>query len=669
MTKDPILARIEELRRLIEYHNHRYYVLDSPEITDAEYDRLMRELIELEKQHPEYYSPDSPTQRVGGQRADAFAPVRHSIPMLSLDNALDEAEMADFDQRTRQALGLSVVEYVCEPKLDGLAVELVYENGRLQTASTRGDGTVGENVTQNIRTIRSIPLVLHGTGAELPLLEVRGEVILGTRAFEQLNRERAERGEPLFANPRNAAAGSLRQLDPAVTAERPLDMFCYGIGRFEGIEITSQWQLLQLYKEWGLKVNPFIRLCKGLAEVKAYHAEMLERRPTLPYEIDGVVVKVNSFAQQAELGIKTKSPRWAIAYKFPARQETTQVLDIIVQVGRTGALTPVAVMRPVRIGGVEVSRATLHNQDEIDRKDVRIGDWVVVQRAGDVIPEIVQVITSRRTGAEKKFIIPSQCPVCGSETVRLEGEAVQRCINSSCPAQVRERVVHFASKNAMDIEGLGEKVVNQLFDDGLIRDAADLYYLKKEQLLQLERFGEKSAENLLRAIEASKDRPLDRVLFAFGIRLVGEHVARVLARAFGTIERLSSASYAELQNIYEIGPQVAESVVDFFASPQNQDFIRRLKEAGVKMTPLRAESGEKPLAGKTIVFTGVLKTLSRKEAEELAERLGAHAASSVSKKTDFIVVGEEAGSKLAKAQELGVPILTEEEFLKLAGQR
>ncbi len=665
MTQD-VKQRIEELRRLIEHHNYRYYVLDEPEISDAEYDRLMRELVRLEEENPQYASPDSPTQRVGGKRLEAFAPVVHSLPMLSLDNALIEAEMAEFDARTRKALGVEIVQYVCEPKLDGLAVELVYENGRLATASTRGDGTVGEDVTPNIRTIRSVPLVLR-TDRPPQRLEVRGEVILSIEAFSKLNREREEKGEPTFANPRNAAAGSLRQLDPKVTAERPLDIFCYGVGQMVGITIESQWELLQRLRELGLKVNPLVRRCRGLQEVTAYHAEMLGRRPSLPYEIDGIVVKVDRFDQQAELGIKSKSPRWAIAYKFPARQETTQVLDIIVQVGRTGALTPVAVMKPVRVGGVEVSRATLHNQDEIDRKDVRIGDWVVVQRAGDVIPEIVQVIASRRSGSERQFKLPENCPVCGSRTVRLEGEAVQRCINSACPAQVKERIIHFASKNAMDIEGLGEKVVDQLVEAGLVHDVADLYALKKEQLTALERFGEKSADNLIRAIEASKERPLDRVLFALGIRFVGEHLAGVLARAFGSMEKLAAASKEDLLQVYEVGPQVADSVADFFFSPQNQELIHRLRQAGVKMTPLSEPVGEQLLAGKTIVFTGALTSLTRREAQELAERLGARAASSVSKKTDYVVAGADAGSKLTEARRLGIPVLTEEEFRKLAG--
>ena len=462
MSQERMLQLVEQLN----YHNHRYYVLDDPEISDAEYDRLMKELIALEKVFPLFVLPDSPTQRVGGQRADAFEPVTHAVPMLSLDNSLNEDEIVEFDERTKRALNRSQdIDYICEPKLDGLAVELVYENGVLTVAATRGDGTVGENVTQNIRTIKSVPLKLRTMDGKLPArLDVRGEVIFGIEEFRELNRLREENGEPTFANPRNAAAGSLRQLDPTITASRPLDIYCYGIGQFSELELRSQWDVLQVFKALGLKTNPLTQKVAGIAAVKKYHQEMMDRRDSLPYDIDGVVVKVNDMSLQAQLGIKTKSPRWAIAYKFPARQETTQIEDIIVQVGRTGALTPVAQMRPVNVGGVIVSRATLHNQDEIDRKDIRIGDWVVIQRAGDVIPEVVKVITAKRTSKEPPYRLPNKCPVCGSEAVRIEGEAALRCINLSCPAQVKERIFHFASKGAMDIDGLGAKLVEQLVD-------------------------------------------------------------------------------------------------------------------------------------------------------------------------------------------------------------
>ncbi len=658
------------LREQINYHNYRYYVLDDPEISDAEYDRLMRELIELEKAHPELATPDSPTQRIGGARLEGFEPVTHTLPLLSLDNSLNEAEIIEFDDRIRRNLGMSGdMEYVCEPKLDGLAVELVYENGLLTVASTRGDGYVGENVTQNIRTIKGVPLKLLTTFISPPdRLEVRGEVILGLREFQELNRRRQEEGEPTFANPRNAAAGSLRQLDPAITAARPLDIFCYGVGQHIGLELKSQWQTLQTLKTLGLKVNPLARLVRGIKEVKDYHADLLQQRESLPYEIDGIVVKVNDFSLQERLGVKTKSPRWAIAYKFPAQQETTQILDIIVQVGRTGVLTPVAVMQPVQVGGVEVSRATLHNQDEIDRKDVRIGDWVVVQRAGDVIPEVVKVITTRRTGREKPYTLPKKCPVCGSETVRLEGEVAQRCINLACPAQVKERIYHFASKGAMDIDGLGDKLVDQLVEKGLVKDVADLYYLTRDELVSLERMAEKSADNLLAAIEASKKRPLNRLLFALGIRFVGEHVARVLVNSFKNLDNLQKATKEDLMQVYEIGPQVAESVVDFFANEENICILERLKKAGVEMKPLEdEEDAEKILAGKIIVFTGALQTFTRKEARELVELLGGRASSSVSKNTDFVVVGENPGSKATRAQELGVEIMSENDFRKLVG--
>lgn len=661
--------RIQQLVEQLNYHNHRYYVLDDPEISDAEYDRLMKELIALEKEYPLFVQPDSPTQRVGGRRADAFDPVIHAVPMLSLDNSLNEDEILEFDERTKRALGYTDdIEYICEPKLDGLAVELVYENGLLSVASTRGDGTVGENVTQNIRTIKSVPLKLTPINGRVPdRLDVRGEVIFNIKDFQALNRQREENGEPTFANPRNAAAGSLRQLDPTITASRPLDIYCYGLGQVSGLTLDSQWDVLQTFKALGLKINPLIQKVVGIEAVKKYHQEIMERRSTLPYDIDGVVVKVNDVQLQNQLGIKTKSPRWAIAYKFPAQQEITQIQDIIVQVGRTGALTPVAQMLPVNVGGVLVSRATLHNQDEIDRKDVRIGDWVIIQRAGDVIPEVVKVITSKRTGGEQPYKLPEACPVCGSETIRIEGEAVQRCINLSCPAQVKERIFHFASKGAMDIDGLGTKLVDQLVDNGLIHNVGDIYFLTKEQLAGLERMAEKSADNLIKAINESRSRSLDRVLFALGIRFVGEHVAKVLVRAFHSFDELGKASRDDLMAVHEIGPQVAESVVDFFASEENLAVIERLRQGGVEMKPFEDQSAEKILDGKTLVFTGSLQSFTRKEAETITENLGGRAASSVSKNTDYVIVGENAGSKAAKARELGITILTEAEFREMAG--
>ncbi|MBN1561066.1 NAD-dependent DNA ligase LigA [candidate division KSB1 bacterium] len=659
--------RMKTLVETLNYHNRRYYVLDDPEISDADYDRLMRELLALERKYPELILPESPTQRVGGGRADLFEPVTHALPMLSLDNSLNEEEIAEFDERTRRTLGDGHdIEYVCEPKLDGLAVELVYENGFLTIASTRGDGAVGENVTQNIRTIKSIPLKLAAVDGQTPQrLDVRAEVILGILEFTELNRQREDGGEATFANPRNAAAGSLRQLDPTITASRPLDIYCYGVGHYAGITFTSQWHVLQIFKQLGLKTNPLIQKVVGIEQVKKYHQQMMERRTTLPYDIDGIVVKVNDLQRQRLLGIKAKSPRWAIAYKFPPRQEITRITDIIAQVGRTGVLTPVAIMSPVNVGGVEVSRATLHNQDEIDRKDIRIGDWVVIERAGDVIPKVVKVIDSRRTGQEAKYSLPRTCPACGSQTIRIEGEAAQRCINLSCPAQTKERIYHFASKGAMDIDGLGSKLVDQLVEKGYIKDVADIYFLKKATLVNLQRMADKSAENLLNAIHESKSRSLDRVLFALGIRFVGEHVAKVLVRAFKSIDRLATASREELMAIHEIGPQVAQSVVDFFAAEHNLKVIERLRQGGVEMRP--PQESAKILAGKTLVFTGALRTLTRQQARTLTEELGGRAASSVSKNTDFVVLGEDAGAKAAKARELGVPLLSEEEFRKMAG--
>ncbi len=671
MDKEQAKKRISELRKQLHYHNYRYYVLDDPEISDAEYDRLMRELQELENQFPELITPDSPTQRVGAAPLDAFESYTHTTPMLSLDNGFDEGEIKEFDTRLRKLLPPNTsVEYVAEPKFDGLAVELVYENGALTVGATRGDGIVGENVTQNIKTIKSVPL--HLIDREIPIperLEVRGEVVIPTEDFEKLNIQREKAGEPLFANPRNAAAGSLRQLDPRITASRPLDIFFHSSGQVIGYEFRSHWEFLETIAKWGLKVSPIKRMCRSLDEIFSFYTELMEMRDNLPYEIDGMVIKVNDLAQRAVIGEKTRSPRWAIAYKFPARQEITQIIDIVAQVGRTGTLTPVAIMKPVRIGGVEVSRATLHNQDEIDRKDIRIGDWVVVQRAGDVIPEVVKVVTSRRTGNEKKYRLPDKCPVCGSHVVRLPGEAAHRCQNISCPAQLKQQIKHFASRNAMDIEGIGDKLVDQLVDSGLVKNVADLYFLTKNQWANLDRLAEKSAENILAALEKSKKVTLDRFIFALGIRFVGEHAARLLANHFKSLENLQKASYDELIEIHEIGPQSAQSIVEFFAEPQNLQTIKKLQQAGVTIEKMpETEISELPLAGKTFVFTGALENFSRHEAEQLVESLGGRASSSVSKKTDFVVVGKDPGSKADKARQLGVTILNEKEFLEMIKQ-
>ena len=662
--------KIEKLRKEIHEHNYRYYVLDQPVISDAEYDHLMRELEDLERRFPQLITPTSPTQRVGAPPLDKFEEVRHTIPMLSLANAFEEEEIREFDRRIRRFLETQQeIEYCAELKIDGVAVELVYENGHLVIGSTRGDGFVGENVTQNLKTIKSIPLVLIDS-PDRPVpsrLEVRGEVFLPIKAFQEINQKRTESGEPLFANPRNAAAGSLRQLDSSITAQRPLDIYCYAIGQVIGPTFHTQWEILNTLSLWGFKVNPHRRRCRNIDEVLRFYQEMDETRESLPYEIDGIVIKVNALALQEKLGTIARSPRWALAYKFKPRQAVTQIREIVVNVGRTGALTPTAVMDPVRLGGVEVSRATLHNQDEIDKKDIRVGDWVVVQRAGDVIPEVVRVLPEKRTGKEKKFRIPDKCPVCGSEVFRPEGEAVARCTGAACPAKLKESLIHFASRDAMNIEGLGEKLIEQLVDKGLVKDYADLYSLTRDDLLQLERMGEKLAGNILTAIEKSKTTTLARLIYALGIFHVGEHVAKILARHFPTLEKLSQSSIEELQKIKGIGNEIASSIVKFFQQKANLRLIGKLKKAGVKVPSSGPPKGRETSKweGLTFVFTGTLKTMTREEAESRVEALGGHAASSVSAKTDFVVVGENPGSKLERAQALGVRTITEEEFIAM----
>ncbi len=662
-----IQERVEKLREEIRRYDYYYYVLNQPLISDAEYDKLFRELLELERKYPELVTPDSPTQRVGAPPAEEFAPVEHAIPMLSLANCFNDEELEEWDDRVRRMLGGEPVEYVCEPKLDGLSVELVYVDGVFTVGSTRGDGRVGEDVTRNLRTIKQVPLRLFPLNGKVPrLLEARGEVYMEKEAFRRLNEERERAGEPLFANPRNAAAGSLRQLDPNVTASRPLKIFFYAMGRAEGIEIRSQVELLTTFPKLGLPVNPLWKLCKTLDEVKAFYRELLAMRHELPYEADGMVVKVNDFAQREILGEVSRAPRWAIAYKFPAEEATTRVLDIVVQVGRTGALTPVAILEPVEVSGATVSRATLHNEDEIRRKDIRIGDWVIVRRAGEVIPEVVKSIPERRTGAEKEFKMPERCPACGGPVVRPPGEVAYRCENLSCPARIKESIRHFASRRAMDIEGLGEKLVDKLVETGLVRKLSDIYRLKKEDLVNLERMGEKSAQNLLEQIERSKNAGLARLIFALGIRYVGEHLAEVLAEHFPSLEALSNATYEELIQIPEIGPRIAQSIVDFFRNEENRKLIQELKELGVKTEAEKPKEG--PLSGKTFVFTGALSAFTREEARRLVESLGGRVASGVSRKVDYVVVGADPGEKLRKAQELGITILTEEEFRKLVGR-
>ena len=658
--------RIAELREALNYHNYCYYVLDAPEITDQEYDRLFRELEELEGANPHLITSDSPTQRVGAAPLDSFKTVKHTLPMLSLGNAFSEEEVVEFDKRVKRLLGADVdITYVAEPKLDGLAVELVFENGMFTIGSTRGDGAVGEDVTQNLRTVKSIPLRLMGNKEAIPpRLEVRGEVFIGVKEFQELNDQREEEGEARFANPRNAAAGSLRQLNSSITAQRPLDIFFYGLGVVEGRTFSSQWELLETLPAWGFKVNSLIRQCRTIKDVIDYYRSIEAKREELAYEIDGVVIKVDEFALQEELGTVSRSPRWAIAFKFPARQEKTTIFDIIAQVGRTGAITPVAIMEPVSISGVTVSRATLHNQDEIDRKDVRIGDTVVVQRAGDVIPEVVSVVKEERTGGEVPYALPVTCPVCGSQVVRLENEVAARCVNRSCPAQVKQSIKHFVSKRAMDIDGLGSKLTEKLVEEGLIRDVADLYCLSVDELMPLERMGEKLAANIVTAIQSSKDRPLNRVVFALGIRHVGEHLAAVLAEHFPDYHDLLKASEDDLITIDEIGPEVARSIVSFFSEPSNQVLIERLRNFGVTMSADTSAKGT-ALQGKTFVFTGALGLFTRNEAKERVETLGGKVTSTVSKKTDYVVAGADPGSKYEKARTLGVTILTETEFQEL----
>jgi DNA ligase (NAD+) len=666
MTEEEAKKRIEELRKLIEYHNWRYYVLDSPEISDAEYDALMRELVELEEKFPQFVTPDSPTQRVGAPPLEVFPTFRHRVPMLSLQNAFSEEDLIAFDKRIKRFLGMNEeekIEYCAELKMDGLAVSLTYENGVLTNGATRGDGFEGEDVTPNLKTIRAIPLRINIPNPPA-IIEVRGEVIMNKKDFEELNRQRAEAGEPLFANPRNAAAGSVRQLDSSITAQRKLDIFIYGVGFCEGYEFKTQYEVLSTLRDWGFKVNPHFRLCNGIEEAVEYCKEWTEKHHSLPYETDGTVIKVNSLLLQTELGTLARSPRWAIAFKFPAEQGVTQVEDIIVQVGRTGTLTPVAVLKPVEVGGVTISRATLHNEDEIKRLGVKIKDWVVVQRAGEVIPEVVSVVTSRRTGEEIEFEMPKKCPVCGSEVVRLPDEVAHRCINYACPAQVKERIYHFASRDAMNIEGLGKEWVDKFVDEGLIKDAADLYYLKLWDLLKLERMGEKLARKLLNAIEKSKKTELHRLIYALGIRHVGESTARLLAQHFGSLERLMNASLEEISNIPGIGSVVGESIYRFFCEPHNRELIEKLKKAGVRVEE-EAVPGEKPLAGQRIVFTGALQSMERGKAEEIVAKLGGIPSSSVSKNITLVVVGENPGSKYQRALELGIKTINEEEFLEM----
>jgi len=665
-----VKRRVEELREVINHHNYRYYVLDSPEISDAEYDELMKELRQLESEHPELVTPDSPTQRIGAPPVEAFGVIEHPQPLLSLTNAFSYEELAAWHKRVSKLLGGRQFDLVCEPKIDGLAVALTYVDGLLVTGATRGDGYRGEDITQNLKTIRSIPLSVPKEAP--PRFEVRGEVYLPKAGFKKLNEERAKEELQLFANPRNAAAGSVRQLDSSITARRPLDIFIYGLGWAEGKAVPdTHWEIMQYLKSLGFKINPNITLRHSLDEVEKYHQSWVEGRGKFPYEADGIVAKVNSIALQQELGTVAHEPRWAIAYKFPAIQGTTRLIDIGINVGRTGSLNPYAILEPVRVGGVVISSAALHNEEDIHRKDIRIGDWVVVQRAGEVIPEIVEPIISRRTGKEKIFHMPGRCPVCGSDVIKPEGEAMHRCTNAACPSQALERIKHFVSRGAMDIDGVGEKLCQALFEAGLIKDAADLYYLTKEQLLGLERMADKSASNVLKSIEKSKNRTLARVIFALGILHVGDQYAELLADQFHSIDQLAKASQKRLSAIPSIGPKIAESIVAFFRQKGNRQIIEKLRKAGVRLKKEKVKEAKPkklPLAGREFVLTGKLDSFSRSEAEAKIKDLGGKAGSDVTRKTSYVVVGTDPGSKLAKAEKLGIKTLSEAEFLDFLDQ-
>ncbi len=658
---------IAELRDQIRYHEHRYYVLDDPEISDSAFDKLMQRLKELELQHPELVTPDSPTQRVGGVPASAFPKVRHSAPMLSLDNTYSVDDLRDFDRRVRELAGRDQVEYVAELKLDGLSMALTYHDGALERGLTRGDGVVGEDVTLNVRTIRSVPLRLAPKQLDAlghpARFEVRGEVIMTRRAFERTNAQREAAGEPRFANPRNAAAGSIRQLDSRIVAERKLDMFVYYLQMNGAEPMPRHSQVLETLSHMGFKVNPHWRRCPAFDDLLAYIQEWENRRDTLEYEIDGIVIKVDNTRLWPELGATAKSPRWAVAYKYPARQATTRVNRISAHVGRTGALTPVAELEPVDVGGVTVSSATLHNMDEIGRLGVRQGDTVLIQRAGEVIPQVLKVVKHAEDGIE--FVMPKKCPVCGEDIHRAEGEVAYRCVNSACPARLKESLLHFASRRAMNIDGLGEALVDQLVDKGLVHDAADLYRLTHAQLADLERMGPKSAQNLRDEIERSKQEPLARVIYALGIRFVGERTAQLLADHFGSLDKLAQAPAEELEEAEEVGPRVAEAIQEFFLEKRNREVIEKLREAGLQFTQEQTRKTEGALAGKQFVLTGTLPTYSRQQATDLIEGHGGRVIGSVSKKTDYVVAGSDPGSKLEKARSLGITILDEAKLRKL----
>lgn len=655
--------RVEALRTEIRKHDYHYYVLDDPLITDQEYDSLFRALERLEGEFPELITPDSPTQRVGGAPLDQFRTVRHTTPLFSLANAFEAGELRDFDRRVRQLSDIRAVDYLVEPKIDGLSVVLTYENGEFMLGATRGDGITGEDITENLRAIRLLPVRLSRA---LPRLVVRGEAFMPKKAFARLNKERDLRGEPPFANPRNAAAGSLRQLDPKVTASRTLGIFCYQVLECEGQEIKTQRESLDMLKELGFSVQEESKHCQNIEEVISYCCQWVEKRHTLNYEIDGMVVKVNPLHLHDILGSTAKSPRWATAFKFPAEQVVTQVREIFVRVGRTGVLTPTAILDPVQVAGVTVSRATLHNEDMIQQKDVRVGDYVVIQRAGDVIPEVVRVLPERRIGEEEAFQMPERCPVCGGKVLRQEGEVAARCTGIACPAQLKELILHFVSREAMDVEGVGPALVTQLVDRGLIKDSADLFFLSREDLMGLERMGEKSTDNILNAIERSKERGLAPLLFSLGIRHVGTRAAEILAERFGSLEALAESSSEELTTIPEIGPKIAQSIATFFQQEQSRLVLDKLKKAGVKMEQEKTVMEvELPLNGKVFVLTGTLPNLTRRDAVELIKKYGGRVSSSVSSKTDYLLAGSDPGQKYEKARELEISIIEEHDLLQM----
>lgn len=658
-----IKSQIESLREEIRKHEYQYYVLDDPLIADADYDALMRELISLEQQYPELISPDSPTQRVGGKALEVLQPVRHRIPLLSLDNAFTQADLHDFDRRVKKIYDQA--GYMAELKIDGLTIALIYENGILTRAATRGDGTIGEDVTLNVRTIKSIPLKLK---QPLPRLEVRGEVYLPKNEFVRLNQEREERGERIFANPRNAAAGSLRQQDPGVTAGRALAAFIYDITYIEGHSVETQQEALAFLLAQGFPVNREASWCEQIEEVYDYCQRFEEMRHTLPYEIDGAVIKLNAFAPRQSLGQTAKSPRWAIAYKFLAEEKETRLLEIEINVGRTGIIAPTAIMEPVILAGTTVGRASLHNFDLIKDKDIRIGDLVLLHKAGDIIPEIIKPVTEKRSGEEIIITPPQNCPACGSQAVRFEGEVALRCENINCPARLKESLIFFASRTAMDIEGMGPALVEQLVERGLVREIADIYSLDAQNLAAIERMGNKSAQNIINAIEASKQRPLHRLLTALGIRHIGAKTARILTREISSMDEFYEVSEQQLLNIPEIGPKMASSLLSFFAESRNRAGLERLKQAGLNMQEENIDGAPQPLAGKTFVLTGALKTMGRQEASEKIEALGGKISSSVSKKTSYLLLGDEPGSKYDKAMQLGIAIINEEEFLHILQQ-